>query len=108
MTERIAMLKDGLVVEAVEAIKYYLFGKADEAYPEVDISVWYHSRNESGLEFHIHGIKDKEVAVMHIPVSLYDKTLEDFRTNPKDEPFASLRVKSYCSIQNMLRPDELK
>ena len=108
MSERIAMIKDGLAVEAVEAIKYYLFVKTDETYPEKDFSVWYHSKNEKGLEFHIHGIKDNEVAIMNIPASLYEKTLDDYRTNPKDEPFTSLRVKSYCSIQNMLRPDELK
>jgi hypothetical protein len=108
MTERIAMIKDDLVTEAVEAIKYYLFVKADENYPEHDISVWYHSKNENNLEFHIHGIKNNEVAVMQIPHSLYEKTLNDFRTNPKEEPFPSLREKSYCSIQNMLRPDELK
>ena len=108
MTERIAMIKEGLVTEAAEAIKYYLFVKADETYPEEDISVWFHSRNENNLEFHIHGIKDNEVAVMQIPYSLYEKTLNDFRTNPKEEPFPSLREKSYCSIQNMLRPDVLK
>ena len=108
MTERIAMVKDGFIAEAIEAIKYYLFVKADENYPEQDISVWYHSKNENNLEFHIHGIKDNEVAVMQIPHSLYEKTLNDFRNNPKEEPFPSLREKSYCSIQNMLRPDELK
>ena len=108
MAERIAIVKDELVVEAVEAIKYYLFVKADESYPEEDISVWYHAKNANNLEFHIHGIKDNEVAVMQIPLSLYEKTLNDFRTNPKEDPFPSLREKSYCSIQNMLRPDELK
>ena len=108
LSERIAIIKDGLVTEAIEAIKYYLYVKADEAYPEEDVSVWYHSKAENGFEFHIHGIKDNEVAVMRIPQGLYEKTLEDFRTNPSAEPFPSLRVKTYCSIQNMLRPDELK
>jgi len=108
MAERIAVVKDGLVVEAVEAIKYYLLVKADENYPEEDISVWYHTRAGNGLEFHIHGIKDNEVAVMHVPEALYEKTLNDFRTTPKADPFPSLRVKSYCSLQNILRPDELK
>lgn len=108
MAERVAMIKDGLAAEAVEKIKYYLFVKADESYPENDISVWYNSKKENGLEFHIHGIKDNEVALMNIPAALYEKTLEDYRTNPKEEPFPSLRVKSYCSVQNMLRPDILQ
>jgi len=108
LSERISMLKDELVTEAVEALKYYLFLKADESYPEEEISVWYHTKAENNLEFHIHGIKANEVAVMRIPLALYEKTLEDYRANSNAEPFPSLRVKSYCSIQNVLRPDELK
>jgi hypothetical protein len=108
LIERIAMLKDGLTTEAVEAIKYYLYVKADENYPEENLTVWYYTKTESGLEFHIHGIKNNEVAVMRIPPALYEKTLADFKANPKAEPFSFLRVKSYCSIQNILRPDELK
>ena len=107
MAERIAMIRDGFVAEAVEAIKYYLFVKADEAYPEEDINVWYNAKKDNNLEFHIHGIKDNEVAVTQVPLSLYEKTLSDFKANPKEEPFPSLRTKSYCSIQNMLRNDLL-
>jgi len=108
LSERIAMAKDDLVTEAVEAIKYYLFMKADESYPEEDLSVWYHAKAGDNLEFHIHGIKANEVAVMRIPFALYEKTLADYRANSNADPFPSLRVKSYCSIQNVLRPDELK
>jgi hypothetical protein len=108
MSERIGILRDNLVPDAVEAIKYYLLLKADETYPENDISVWYQNKNPDSLEFHIHGIKKDEVAVTKVPESLYEKTLDDFRKNPKADPFASMRVRSYVSIQNMLRPDELK
>jgi hypothetical protein len=107
LAERIAVLRDGLVPDALEAIKYYLLLKADESYPEEDISVWFQNKTEDGLEFHIHGIKQDEVAVMKVPVSVYEKTLSDVKQDPKNEPFASLRVKTYLSIQNMLRPDEL-
>jgi len=108
MAERVAVIKDELVADAVESVKYYLFMKADEKYPEEDISVWYNSKKQNSLEFHVHGIKDNEVAVMQVPLSLYEKTLEDFRKNPKEEPFSSLREKSYCSIQNVLRNELLK
>ncbi|MDR0598850.1 MAG: CpXC domain-containing protein [Treponema sp.] len=108
LAERIWLVKDGLRVEAVEALKYYLFVKADEACPEGEISVWYHGKTGEGMEFHIHGMKDNEVAVMRVPLALYAKTLEDYEKNPRAEPFNSLRVKSYYSIQNTLRPDELK
>jgi hypothetical protein len=108
LAERIAMVKDNLIPDVVEALKYYLFMKADETYPEEEISIWYNTKTEAGLEFHIHGIKDNEVALTKIPLEIYEKTLADFRKNPKAEPFAGLRLKGYCSIQNILRPEELK
>jgi hypothetical protein len=108
LSERIAVLRDGLVPEVLEAIKYYLLLKADEAYPDEDISVWFQNKTEDSLEFHLHGIKQDEVAVMKVPVSLYEKNLSDFKKDPKKDPFASMRVKTYLSVQNMLRPDELK
>jgi hypothetical protein len=108
LSERIAVIRDGLVPEALETIKYYLLLKADESYPDEDISVWFQNKTGDNLEFHIHGIKQDEVAVMKVPVSVYEKTLSDFKKNPKKDPFASLRVKTYLSVQNMLRPDELK
>lgn len=108
LADRIAVIRDGLAPEAVEAIKYYLFLKADETYPEKDISVWYQNQSGENLVFHIHGIKKDEAAVINTPLSLYEKTLGDFRKNPRGDPFAALRVKTYMSIQNLLRPDELK
>ncbi|MDR2551618.1 MAG: CpXC domain-containing protein [Treponema sp.] len=108
LAERIALIKDGLSTGVVEALKYYLFVKADESCPEGELSVWYNTKTGDDLEFHIHGIKDNEVAVMRVPAAVYEKTLGDYKKNHRAEPFASLQVKSYCSIQNMLRPDELK
>jgi hypothetical protein len=108
LAERIAVVRDDLVPEAEEALKYYLLIKADETYPEDDISIWYQGRRGDSLEFHIHGIRQDEVAVIKAPLALYEKTLGDYRKNPRSDPFASLRVKTYLSIQNMLRPEELK
>ncbi|MDR0404033.1 MAG: CpXC domain-containing protein [Treponema sp.] len=108
LSERVAVLRDGLVPEVLEAIKYYLLLRADEAYPDQDVSVWYQNKTGDGLEFHIHGIKENEVAVMKVPAGVYEKNLSDYKQDPKKEPFPSLRVKTYLSVQNMLRPDELK
>jgi len=60
------------------------------------------------LEFHIHGIRKNEVAVMKVPITLYKKTLEDYNKNPKSEFFTALRVRTYLSVKNTMRPDELK
>jgi hypothetical protein len=108
MADRLAVLRDGLEPAAVEAIKYYLLLKAEESYPETEINVWYQNRGPESLEFHLHGIRQDEVAVSRIPLALYEKTLADYKKHPRGEIYRALRFRSYLSIQNMLRPEELK
>lgn len=118
MAERIAVLRDDLEPAAVEALKYLLFVKANENYPENKISIWYqpkiteaadvHKADGHQLEFHIHGIREGEAAIARIPLEMYKNILADYKKKPKAEPFASLRHRSYISLQNMLWPEELK
>jgi hypothetical protein len=108
LADRLAVIRDGLEPAAVEAIKYYLHIKAEENYPEGEMETWYTSSSQDHLEFHIHGIKQDEVAVMKVPRSTYEKTLDDFLKHPKNEIFTALRVRSYLSVKNTMRPDELK
>jgi hypothetical protein len=106
LADRIAVYRDGLEPAAVEAMKYYLLVKAEENYPDAEINIWYQGKGPDGIEFHIYGIKAGEMAVSRIPPALYDKTLGDYKKHPKSEVFASLRVRSYLSVQNMRRPEE--
>jgi hypothetical protein len=108
MADRLAVIRDSLEPAAVEALKYYLLLKAEENYPDGNISVWYQAKNSESIEFHLHGIREGEVAVSRVPLAVYEKTLEDFRKHPKSEIYRSLRYRSYLSIQNMIRPEELK
>lgn len=113
MAERIAVLRDDLEPITIEAIKYFLFMKADENYPENDISVWYQHKtadevNGHQLEFHLYGIRKDEVAVSRVPWNTYENILKDYKKKPKSEPFKSLRHRSYISLQNILRPEGLK
>lgn len=119
MAERLAVIKDGYDPTAIEALKYYLYVKAEEQYPDDELDIWYFSAAENNsavsgegqdtsIEFHIHGIKENEVAVMKVPYSLYQKTLNDFIKKPKGELFSSLRLRGYLSVKNMMRPEELK
>ena len=111
MADRLAVIKDGFEPAAVEAIKYYLYLKADEQYPDTDLSIWYFGQSgdtpdQRTLEFHIHGIREGEVAVMKIPFSLYEKTFADFKKNPKSELFSTLRVRTYLSARNTMRQEQ--
>ena len=121
MAERLSVIRDGYEPMAVEALKYYLYLKAEEQYPDDEFEIWYFEtgssdktgssagkETEKTLEFHLHGIRESEVAVMKIPVSIYEKTLDDYRKHPKSEIFSALRVRSYLSVKNMMRPEELK
>jgi hypothetical protein len=108
MFDRIAVLNDGLEPIIIETLKYYLLEKAEETYPDKDINAWYNEKGQAGIEFHLDGIRQDEVAVMRIPHELYEKTFEDYRKHPKNDFFSSLRIRSYLSVQNILRPDVLK
>jgi hypothetical protein len=108
LADRLAIIKDGLEPAAVEAIKYYLHIKAEENYPDDEMEIWYASSSPGYLEFHIHGIRQDEVAVMKVPRETYEKTLDDFLKHPKNEIFSVLRVRSYLSVKNTMRPEGLK
>ena len=108
MADRLAVIRDGFDPVPVEVIKYYLQLKAEEQYPDDEPDVWYYASSKDSLEFHIHGIKDNEVAVMKVPFSLYEKTLDDYKTNPKKEIFSIIRVGSYLSVKNTMRHEALK
>ena len=108
LADRLAVIRDGLEPAAVEALKYFLYLKAEEQYPDDDFDIWYSGGKEGPLQFHIHGIRDNEVALMNIPLSVYQKTLDDFRKQPKKEVFSVLRVRTYLSVKNTLRPEALK
>jgi len=114
LADRLALIRDGLEPMAIEALKYYLLVRADETYPNLNISVWYHGIAPDGegnpeyIEFHLHGIRADEVAVSRIPWSLYVKNLEEYRKKPRRELYTSLRVRSYLSVNNMVKAEGLK
>ena len=108
LADRLAVIRDGFEPVAVEAIKYFLHVKAEEQYPEDEMDIWYYSSDGNTLEFHIHGIRENEVAVMKVPLSLYQKTLNDYSNNPKLELFGSLRIRSYLSVKNTMIPEVYK
>jgi len=108
MADRITVIKDDLEPVVIEALKSLLLAKAEETYPEKDIYAWYICKTPKGIEFHLDGIKQDEVAVMIVPHEIYEKTLADYKKRPKNEIFTSLRCRTYLSVQNLYRPDILK
>ncbi|MDR2103737.1 MAG: CpXC domain-containing protein [Treponema sp.] len=108
LAERIAVFRDGLEPVIIETLKYYLLLKAQETYPEGEISIWYQRKSPAGIEFHLHGLKPGEAAVSQVPAAIYEKTLADYTKHPRGAVFTSLRVRSYLSIQNTMGPEDPK
>jgi len=108
MADRLAVINDDLEPVAIETLKSYLLAKAEENYPDKEINAWYHCKGPSGIEFHLDGIRAGEVAVMRIPLEVYEKTCENYKKHPKNESFTQFRVGSYLSVQNLLRPGIFK
>ena len=112
IADRLAVIRDGFDPVAIEAIKYHLQVKAEDQYPENEMEIWYYGSKtdvpESFLEFHIHGIRENEVAVTKIPLALYEKTLNDYKKQPKSEIFTILRAGTYLSVKNTMRLETLK
>lgn len=103
LADRIEVICDGLEPAVVETLKYYLLLKAEESYPDREISIWYQGKGPQCIEFHLHGIKAGEVAVVRTPLDLYEETLSDYKKHPKSGVFTRLRIRSYLSVQNMRR-----
>jgi hypothetical protein len=105
LADRLAALRDDLEPAVVEALKYFLLIKAEETHPDRDKTVWYQQKDADFLEFHLHGLREGEVAISRVPWDLYEKTRRDYKKNPRGEPFSSLRFRSYLSVQNMRDPE---
>jgi hypothetical protein len=108
MADRITVIKDDLEPVVIEAIKSFLLAKAEETYPDKEINAWYITKTPKGIEFHLEGIKQDEVAVMIVPYEIYEKTQADYKKRPKNDIFTSLRHRTYLSVQNLYRHDALK
>lgn len=104
-SDRIMVIREGLDPLIIEALKYYLLLKADETNPEAEATAWFAGRQGETLEFHIHGLRNEEVAVSRIPYAIYTKIQGEYLKNPDTEPFKSLRFGPYVSVQNLLRPE---
>jgi len=107
LAERLTVIRDGYDPVPVEAIKYNLQLKAEEQYPDNEIEVRYYGSADGSMEFHIYGIKENEIAVMKVPASTYERTLNDYKNNPKSAIFAALRFRTYLSYKNTMYPGAL-
>jgi len=99
--ERARIVLEKLDANAVEALKYALQGKAEEAEPDAEISVFYNGMNEGSLEFHILGLKSGQAGVLKLPRSSYDKLVADLPGSIAREPYKTIFSGRYRSIKKL-------
>ena len=103
LVDRVSVLRDNLEPVVVEAIKLRLLEKARESAASGTPVILYEKNTpDNELEFHIHGIRENEIAVTRIPRHLYDSVLEHYRSNPEQEDYTALRNGGYLSVRNIL------
>jgi len=103
--ERARVIADGMDPEAVEIVKYYLQLKAEEQAGEAEVAVSYAGMDGGKLTFHVRGVKEGEVAVLHVGRDTYDRTLADKARSLRAEPFDRILAGPYKSIRMLEAED---
>jgi len=99
LRERARIIADGLDPDCVEIIKYFLLLKAEERSPESDVSISYGGMDGDNLLFRAAGIKEGELALLHVSKALYEQTLSDKARTLRSEPFDRIFKGPYRSIR---------
>lgn len=99
--DRVAVLDAGLEPEIIEAVKFFILDGGKEVEGK-HIQVLFEKLIEHAyLRFHIHGLKEDEVAVMHVPISLYEAVSDDRKDGRRKEVFDALYLGPYLSYKNI-------
>ncbi len=102
LADRVTVYRDGLDPLAVEALKFHLVQKALESSPESAPIISFEGVDaDSNLVFHVHGLRDSEIAVMKVPEKLYQTVYGSVTAKPDEEPHSLLRNGAYLSVQNL-------
>ena len=101
LAERIAVVEAGLDPHAMEVLKFFILDSGKDIKGK-KIKIFFHSINDDGsFEFYVYGLKEDQVAVMKIPVKLYDSICQDIKNKKKSEIFTAVYLGNYLSYQNI-------
>ncbi|MDP3178740.1 MAG: CpXC domain-containing protein, partial [Spirochaetaceae bacterium] len=97
--ERARIIADGLDPETLEIMKYYIGTKAEEESPEAEIAIAYSGRESAKLTFKVGGLKQGEIALLHVGEATYERTLAEKARTARSNPFERIFKGSYRSIR---------
>ena len=92
--ERTRMVRDELDARAVELLKYALQGKAEEAEPDAEITVFYNGLKDGSL-------KSGQAGVVKLPRASYDKVVANLPGSIAREPYKTIFSGRYRSIKKL-------
>lgn len=106
LADRIAVHKEELDILAIESLKIRLLEKARESNPQATAQLVFEKKTPSGdLEFHLHGLREGEVAITVVPYRVYEMVLQSLKDNPDAEEYTALINGPYISAKNILLED---
>ena len=100
LADRIAVLDADLDPEIVEAVKFFLLDNGKNIKGK-HIQILFEKLVGDTIEFHLHGLREKEVAVMRVPLSLYRSVETDHKKGKQKEVFKALWPGPYLSYKNI-------
>ncbi|MGI5074243.1 hypothetical protein E4N71_02065 [Treponema vincentii] len=100
LADRIAVLDADLDPEIVEAVKFFLLDNGKNIKGK-HIQILFEKLEGDTIEFHLHGLREKEVAVMRVPLSLYRSVETDHKKGKQKEVFKALWLGPYLSYKNI-------
>ena len=104
LAEHVELMRDRLEREPIEFMKYQILRRANST---ADVRIYYDGREGSELRFHIHGLKEDEIAVMRLPETIYSRSRTDVDSLRGSEPIRTILEPPYVSIHKIeLEPEE--
>ena len=101
LKERILLLQHNLDYVAIESLKILICQKAAASMDCNRFDVMFHHIDGDILIFHIQGIKQDEVAVIKLPIAMYEDIKETLIKERHNPPYSLLFTKGYCSVKNI-------
>ncbi len=97
LVEKIKLIGENLDDGAVEIIKYYLKKKAASD----EITILFDHLTEDCLIFHIWGLKDDQIAISKIPVTVYHETKTAIKSDADSELYTAILSPPYISANKL-------
>jgi len=105
LREKLLMFRESLDDRAVEILKFLLLEKAQS---RENLTILLQEKKDAYLTFHLYGLKEGEVGISRVPLSLYEKVISTYDERVKtDEVYGQITKAPYVSINKISLEEEV-